>query len=235
MQAQRSATRGLFVTGTGTEVGKTVVAASIVAALTARGERVAAFKPAVSGLDESSETWPPDHELLAATTGWQKPSEVTPHTFGPAVSPHLAASESGVSISLEQLLAALAAASAEADVTVCEGVGGLLVPLSDDPPLSVLDFARSAGFPIIVAAHPGLGTISDTRLTVDRLRAEGLEVAGVVLSGWPERPSPIELSNLATLRALIDCDVATLPLTSPAQLAASGAELPLDDWVPRRA
>jgi dethiobiotin synthetase len=223
--------RGLFVTGTGTGVGKSVVAAAIVAALTARGERVAAFKPAVSGLDEPTPGWPMDHELLAAATGWQSPEAVTPFTFGPAVSPHLAASDAGVKLTLEALNAAFAAAEASADLIVCEGVGGLMVPLSDDPPLSVLDFAKQIALPAVVATHPGLGTISDTRLTVDRLETEGIPVAAVVISGWPEHPSSIERSNLQTLAELLRVDVATLPLTSPERLADDAADLPLERWL----
>jgi dethiobiotin synthetase len=222
---------GLFVTGTGTGVGKSVVAAAIVAALTARGEKVAAFKPAVSGLDEITPGWPPDHELLASATGWQSPQSVSPFTFGPPVSPHLAAREAGVAITLDALLAAYAAAADSADTIICEGVGGLMVPLADAPELSVLDFAKSIDLPTVVATHPGLGTISDTRLTVDRLEAEGLTVAAVVISGWPEQPSAIELSNLETLARLLRVEVATLPITSPDQLAADAAHLPVQLWL----
>ncbi|MBJ7354486.1 MAG: dethiobiotin synthase [Thermoleophilaceae bacterium] len=222
---------GLFVTGTGTGVGKSVVAAAIVAALTAQGKKVAAFKPAVSGLDEITPGWPPDHELLAAATGWQSPDSVSPFTFGPPVSPHLAARDAGVSVTLDALTEAYERAAAAAEVTICEGVGGLMVPLSDDPDLSVLDFAKSIGLPAVVATHPGLGTISDTRLTVDRLESEGVPVAAVVISGWPQEPSAIELSNLETLARLLRVDVATLPITSPERLAADAADLPITRWL----
>ncbi len=222
---------GLFVTGTGTGVGKSVVAAAIVAALTAKGKKVAAFKPAVSGLDEITPGWPLDHELLAAATGWQSPDQVSPFTFGPPVSPHLAARDAGVSITLEALIDAYESARADAEVAICEGVGGLMVPLADDPELSVLDFAKAIALPAVVATHPGLGTISDTRLTVDRLHDEGIPVAAVVLSGWPEHPSAIELSNLETLARLLRVDVATLPITSPERLADDAADLPIERWL----
>lgn len=223
--------RGLFVTGTGTGVGKSVVAAAIVAALTARGRRIAAFKPAVSGLDEITPGWPPDHELLAAATGWQSPQAVSPFTFGPEVSPHLAARDEGVTITLEALTTAFALTAADAELTICEGVGGLMVPLADEPELSVLDFAKAIALPAVVATHPGLGTISDTRLTVDRLESEGIPVAAVVISGWPTKPSAIELSNLETLARLLRVDVATLPISSPERLAADAAELPIARWL----
>ena len=98
--------RGCFVTGTDTGVGKTVVAAAIAAALSARGERVAAFKPVVTGLDDPRDPdWPPDHELLAAAAGTTSEA-VAPLRFGPPVSPHLAAELAGVTIEPAELLAA---------------------------------------------------------------------------------------------------------------------------------
>jgi len=81
--------RGLFVTGTDTGVGKTILSAALLAAMAAAGERVSAHKPAVTGLDDRSDTgWPPDHELLANVAG-MTPEEVAPLRYGPAVSPHL--------------------------------------------------------------------------------------------------------------------------------------------------
>ena len=97
--------RGLFVTGTDTGVGKSVVAAAICAGLAERGLRVAAFKPVVTGLDEPPGEWPPDHELLASVTG-QEPSAVAPWLFGPPASPHLAAELAGVTLEPPELLAA---------------------------------------------------------------------------------------------------------------------------------
>ncbi|MDQ6914415.1 MAG: AAA family ATPase, partial [Actinomycetota bacterium] len=88
--------RGCFVTGTDTGVGKTIVAGAVCAALVARGEVVAAFKPVVTGLDEEPPTgWPYDHELLAAAAGGLDPAAVAPVTYGPPVSPHLAAELAG--------------------------------------------------------------------------------------------------------------------------------------------
>ena len=89
--------RGLFVTGTDTEVGKSVLAAAVCAALVERGERVAAFKPVVTGVDESPQPpWPRDHELLAqVANAGQTPEDVAPYRFGPPVSPHYAAELAG--------------------------------------------------------------------------------------------------------------------------------------------
>jgi dethiobiotin synthetase len=226
--------RGLFVTGTDTGVGKTVVAGAIVAALRARCERVAAYKPVVTGLDEPTEPgWPRDHELLAAAAG-TAPGAVAPHAFGPPVSPHLAAELACVELDLDAMVVAASAAAAEADaaVLVTEGVGGLLVPLTRER--TVRDLAVALGFPLVVAARPGLGTINHSLLTLEAARAAGLTVAAVVMTPWPREPPAIAESNRATVARLGAVEVATLPELpdgAPASLAAAGAELPLARWL----
>jgi len=219
--------RGLFVTGTDTGVGKTILAAALCAALAARGEPVAAFKPAVTGLDEPPGQWPPDHALLASITG-QSPEEVAPHRYGPPASPHLAAALAGEELVPAELVSAARAAAADRTLVV-EGVGGLLVPLA--PGHSVRDFAAELGLPVVVAARPGLGTINHSLLTVEAARAVGLTVAGVVLTPWPREPDEVQRSNRGTIEREAQVPVATLAETSPAELGRAGAELPLDDWL----
>lgn len=199
--------QGIFVTGTGTEVGKTVVAATIARTLAGEGQRVAVFKPAVTGLDEGVET---DHELLRRASGSaQSDEEIAPYRYGPPASPHLAASLAGEEIDPERLRRTAATAVEDADAIVCEGVGGLLVPLS--PTYLVRDLAADLGYPLIVVAGPGLGTINHTLLTVEAARAAGLEVAAVVLNPWPDAPSEIERSNRETIASLGEVPVHTLP------------------------
>ncbi|MET0818214.1 MAG: dethiobiotin synthase, partial [Solirubrobacteraceae bacterium] len=213
---------------------KTVVAGAIVAVLRQGGERVAAYKPVVTGLDEPVEPgWPRDHELLAAAAG-TRPEAVAPHTFGPPVSPHLAAELAGTALALDDMVTAASAAVAEAHATVlvAEGVGGLLVPLTADA--SVRDLAEALRLPVVIAARPGLGTISHTLLTLEAARAAGLRVAAVVLTPWPAAPSVMEESNRATIARLGRVEVATLPHLpdgSPASLAAGGAALPIAGWL----
>jgi len=224
--------RGLFVTATDTGAGKTVLAAAIAAALRARGEPVAAFKPVLTGTDEPADPdWPPDDELLAAATG-EDPAAVAPERFGPPVSPHLAASLAGRALDPAALRAAAAARAAGGRTVVVEGVGGLLVPLTPD--YLMRDFAREVGLPLVIAARPGLGTISHTLLTLEAARAGGLQVAAVVFTPWPERPSAMEVDNRATIARLGTVEVATLPLIAradPALLARAGATLPLEQWM----
>jgi dethiobiotin synthetase len=207
--------RGLFVTATDTGVGKTVVSAALVAAVT--------------GLEDEQEiaargAWPADHELLAAVAG-MAPEEVSPLRFGPAVSPHLAAELAGERIDPEQLLAA-ARAGEPGQTLIVEGVGGLLVPLADD--YTVCDLAVALGLPMLIAARPGLGTINHTLLSLRVARAAGLEVRAVVLTPWPAEPSPMERSNRETIARLGEVQVETLsrvPSPAVADLAQAGSRL----------
>lgn len=225
---------GVFVTGTGTEVGKTVVAASIARSLAAEGKRVAVFKPAVTGLDDYADegggaAGRPDHAMLRDAAGsTQSDEEIAPYRYGPPMSPHLAAELAGERIEPQRLLSAARAAAAGADALVCEGVGGLLVPLGRVSghmgqkrarAYLVRDFAVELGLPLVVAASPGLGTINHTLLTLEVARSTGLTVDTVVLTPWPDEPSQIEESNRETIAALGGVRVETLPhfdLSSPA-------------------
>jgi dethiobiotin synthetase len=215
--------RGVFVTGTDTGVGKTVVAAAICAACP---DPVAALKPVVTGLDEPPGEWPHDHVLLArAAGGGQTPEEVAPYRFRPPVSPHYAAELAGATIEPARILAA----ARGHELLVCEGVGGLMVPITAG--YLVRDLAVDLGLPLVIAARTGLGTINHTLLTVEAARAAGLTVAGVVMTPWPSAPEPIERSNRATVERLGGAPVHGLPPTDPDSLAAAGAGLPLSDWL----
>jgi dethiobiotin synthetase len=217
--------RGLFVTGTGTEVGKTVVASAIARAAREAGDRVAVFKPAVSGLNDyplRPEVWEsapelPDHALLRlAAASRQGDEQVAPYRYGPPVSPHLAAELAGEAIDPDALRGSALAATEGANLLVCEGVGGFLVPLTAD--YLVRDLARDLALPVVIAASPGLGTINHTLLTIQAVREACLTVAAVILTPWPEEPSEMERSNLSTIAELGSVEVETLPrldLTKP--------------------
>jgi dethiobiotin synthetase len=222
--------RGIFVTGTDTGVGKSVLAAAICSVLAARGERVAAFKPVVTGLDDPPGEWPLDHELLAAAaSASQSPEEIAPLRFGPPASPHLAAELAGERIEPRLLADAARAAGGRADALVCEGVGGLMVPIT--PGYLVRDLAVDLGLPLVIAARPGLGTINHSLLTVEAARAAGLDVRAVVLTPWPDEPSTLERSNRDTITSLAAVDVATLGPTDPSDLEGAAEHLPLADWL----
>jgi dethiobiotin synthetase len=230
--------RGLFVTGTDTGVGKTIVSAALLAAMAADGEPVRALKPVVTGLDEHPDgdadgVWPADHELLAAAAG-MAPDDVAPLRYGPAVSPHLAAALAGERVEPARLLAA-ALVAGEDGALIVEGVGGLLSPLAED--FTVCDLAAALALPVLVVARPGLGTINHTLLTIRAARAARLEVCAVVLTPWPPQPSMLERSNRETIARMGAVEVAVLGRVGrpePAVLAQAGASLPWRDWLGER-
>jgi len=221
--------RGVFVAGTDTGVGKTIVAAAVCAALTARGQTVAAYKPAVTGLDEAPpEGWARDHELLASVASMgQSADDVAPHRYGPPVSPHYAAELVDEQIEPTELLAKARSAGDQADALVCEGVGGLMVPLTSG--YLIRDLALDLDLPLVIAARPGLGTINHTLLTLEVARQSGLDVRGVVMTPW-ESDGMTE-SNRQTVELIGNVPVSCLPPITRDQLAGEGAKLPLEDWL----
>jgi dethiobiotin synthetase len=220
--------RGCFVTGSDTGVGKTILAAAIVASLRSRGEAVYASKPLMTGVDSLAPGVPGDDELLALAGGGLA-QEIAPLRFGPAVSPHLAAELAGVTIDMEAIVARLRAAPAP---LVVEGIGGLLVPIAEG--WDVRRLAQELGLGVIIAARPSLGTINHTLLTIEAARAGGLDLRAVVLTPWPAAPGVLERSNRATIERLGGVAVATLEEVSeysaPA-LAAAGSRLPYEPWL----
>ena len=220
--------RGCFVTGTDTGVGKTVVAAAIVASLRGRGVAVSARKPVLTGLEASDPGVALDHELLELAGGGRA-EEIAPLRFGPAVSPHLAAELVGGEIDVAAVLADLRAAPAP---VVVEGIGGLLVPIAEGWDVRAL--ARELGLGVVIVARAALGTINHTLLTIEAARAGGLDLRAVVLTPWPAVPEALELSNRATIERLGGVPVATLErLTelSAAALGAAGSSLPYESWL----
>jgi dethiobiotin synthetase len=244
--------RGLFVTGTDTGVGKTILSAALLAAMAEAGEAVRAHKPVVTGLDEHSQPaiddrsrggfddcsqpgrpldpWPPDHELLGVAAG-MAPDDVSPLRYGPAAAPHLAARLAGDRIDPAELLAA-ARRGSPGETLLVEGVGGLLVPLADD--YTICDFAAALCLPVLIAARPGLGTINHSLLTLCVARAAGLDVRAVVLTPWPPQPTALERSNRDTIASLGEVEVETLAdVARPdrRELARAGGSLPWRRWL----
>ena len=179
--------RGLFITGTDTDVGKTFVTAAIARQLRAAGRRPGAYKPACSGAERghSGEPYWSDVEILAAATGIKNRNLICPQCFEAPLAPPVAANREGASVSWQQMLDGVAhwqsaVDAQEIDLLLIEGVGGLLCPLTEEH--TVADFAAAVGFPVIIVARLGLGTINHTLLTIEAAQGRGLTVAGVILN-----------------------------------------------------
>jgi dethiobiotin synthetase len=186
----------VFVTGTDTGVGKTVVACALVRALRARGIAVAAMKPIETGVGASG---PADAIALRAAAGGGVPLEdVCPVRYALPAAPLAAARAERRAVDLAAIDAAHARVRAKCGFLVMEGAGGLLVPAADR--LSMADLAARYALPLWVVARAALGTINHTRLTLEAARARGLRVAGVVISHAGGPLADADRDNLALLR-----------------------------------
>jgi dethiobiotin synthetase len=176
--------RGLFITGTGTGVGKTYVAALVAAALRSAGRRVGVYKPVASG----SETCAGRLRSADAVALWEaagRPGtleQVCPQCFAAPLAPHLAARAEGRRVDVELLSTGLEFWREQFEIVLVEGAGGLMSPVGDE--LYNAELAEEFGYPLVVVAANELGTINatlQTLITADVFR-EGLDVAGVVLN-----------------------------------------------------
>jgi dethiobiotin synthetase len=185
----------VVVTGTGTEIGKTIVTAALAAVATARGERVAVLKPAQTGVAYGE---PGDVatvlRLVPGTTGRELARYPEP------LAPATAARRAGMApVTPQDAADAAAKLAAEHDLVLVEGAGGLLVRMTDDGTLA--DVAALLAAPVLVVAAAGLGTLNATELTVEALRRRGLTCPGVVVGAWPAEPDLAARCNLADLPA----------------------------------
>ncbi|MFV8127084.1 dethiobiotin synthase [Streptomyces syringium] len=184
----------LVVTGTGTEVGKTVVTAAVAAAAVAAGRSVAVLKPAQTGVTAEEPGDVAEVERLAgAVTGLELARY--PEPLAPATAARRAGRAPVRPKEIEQAAARLAESH---DLVLVEGAGGLLVRL-DEAGSTLADVARLLDAPVLVVAQPGLGTLNITALTAEALRSRGLRCAGVVIGSWPAVPDLATLCNLADL------------------------------------
>ena len=208
---------GIFVTGTDTGVGKTVVACALAAWCRAQGLKVGVMKPIATGgrraRDGGRARWVSEDALALATAAGVSDSWslVNPVCFKEPLAPTTAAARTRATISIPRILQAFRKLAACHDVIIVEGVGGLLVPLTSHA--TVADLARQLGLPLVIVARPGLGTINHTLLTVQAARAARLRVAGIIVNHAQSLPrDPMSrlawCTNPEALRRFCDASIA---------------------------
>jgi len=193
---------GLFITGTDTAVGKTVLTAGIACALRARGHSVGVAKPVQSGALAADPYG--DAQLLKRWTRVaESPGEIAPFSFSAPLAPLAAAELEDRTVDREEAVAHVRAIAARYDAVLVEGAGGLLVPVGED--WTIGDLARDLELPVLVVARAGLGTVNHSALTVRVARELGLEPLGVILNGPADDSSATNarlLEGVAGVRVL---------------------------------
>ncbi|MGG1636079.1 dethiobiotin synthase [Paenibacillus sp. FSL K6-3182] len=171
--------RGLFVTGTDTAVGKTVITAAITAMLRAEGMNVGVWKPIQTGARIGCGLT--DAERLIRSTGInERPEAVAPFTFEAPLTPMLAAKQAGVILTLKELITAGLPLTKDYEALLVEGAGGVAVPLTDDT--LMVDFIAELRIPALIVARSSIGTINHTLLTASFLQHRGIPIVGVILN-----------------------------------------------------
>ncbi|MDT3400005.1 dethiobiotin synthase [Streptomyces sp. B1866] len=216
----------LVVTGTGTEVGKTVTTAAVAAAAVARGRSVAMLKPAQTGVAEGE---PGDAAEVARLAGPVTCAEVA--RFAEPLAPATAARRAGrAPVRPGEVARAARELAAGHDLVLVEGAGGLLVRF-DEAGSTLADVAALLDAPVLVVAHAGLGTLNTTALTAEALRARGLRCLGVVVGSWPADPDLACRCNLADLPLAADAPLLGAVPQGAAALAPADFRAAAADWL----
>lgn len=212
--------RGVFVAGTDTGVGKTVVACALVRALRARGMDACGMKPVETGVTAAG---PLDALALRAAAGDTEPLDlVCPQRFAMPAAPSVAAEAELRAVDLAAIERAFAELAARHALVVVEGAGGLRVPLT--PVLDMAGLAERLDLPVLLVARGALGTINHTLLSLDLLRARGNRIAGVVVSHGPAPLSDADAANLDALRRELGAlRVGEIPSLRPGAMPADDA------------
>lgn len=220
-------TAGLFITGTDTEIGKTYVTCLIAREAASRGVRVGVYKPACSG-SVSGPVWEDVEALFESLGGRYEKDRICPQRFSAPLAPPVAARREGRTVDGELLRSGAAWWEGRVELLLVEGVGGLLSPLTETE--SVADLAGDLGYPLIVVAGRGLGTINHTLLTVEAARQRGLAVAGILFNEVdPPRGSPAEETNPAEVAARCEVPVlGVVPHGGTAGLLQQGRPIKID-------
>ncbi len=193
--------KGIFIIGTDTEVGKTVVSAGLMRLLLKKGRKAAYFKPVASGeVNQGGLPVPGDAAFVCAVSGFHEDmKKVTPFSFADSVAPHLAARLAGRRIDRAIIRESLEELKSRYDVIIGEAAGGLAVPMDEDGFMQY-ELIRELNFPCLLVARAGLGTINHTLLTLRFAENVGLKIKGIIVNRAGE--TMIELDNIEMIKKL---------------------------------
>jgi len=203
--------RGIFIIGTDTEAGKTVVSAGLMHLLLSNKYKAAYFKPVATGEVMLGGVYQSiDASFIKIVSGFAEDQKnITPFSFKNAVAPHFAARLEGRSIELAVIKDVMHYLKNHYELVIAEGAGGLAVPM-DDQGFMQYDLIRELGFPCLLLARTGMGTINHTLLTLRFAKSEGLKIKAIVMNGNGQ--TPVETDNIETIRKLSGIPVIfTLP------------------------
>jgi dethiobiotin synthetase len=202
--------KGLFITGTDTDIGKTFISGAIAAALQKRGRQVGVVKPVASGgvVNKDGTLLSEDAAFLmwAAGFGEERRQEVNALCLAPPLTPAVAARESSMVIDVEMLLSTCRNMVRKEELTLVEGVGGLVAPLWQD--YLVADMMLALKLPAILVTRPNLGTVNHTVLSTEYARQRGIKLVGMIINQWPENDSTVlENSNAEYIERLTNLPI----------------------------
>lgn len=202
--------RGIFITATGTDVGKTYVSALLVKKMRDLGYNCGYFKPVLSGAEiVDGKLVPGDCRYVLNFAGIDvEPMECVSYAFQPALSPHLASEIENVSIKLDKIVSDFKRVSSWYDFVVVEGAGGIVCPfnLRDGETLLLPDVIRALGLDIFIVANAELGTINSTVLTYEYAKQKNINISGIILNNYNQNDL-MQKDNLEQIQNLTGIDV----------------------------
>jgi len=197
--------KGIFITGTDTGVGKTMVGAALALFLTERGLNVGIMKPAESGVSDPSRLGDDGSLLQWAASSSDAIEEISPYRLRAPLAPAQAAKKDGNFIDFAGLVATAQGLGRRHDFLIIEGAGGLMTPLSGG--LLMADLAKGIGLPLLVVTTPRLGTLNQTLLTIFAAQQMEIPVAGYLINRMPAQPDEAAESTPHTLASLASADI----------------------------
>lgn len=226
--------RAFFVTGTDTEVGKTLVTSGLLQAARQAGLSTLGLKPLAAGAEQQAQGWVNEDALALQAVSSLDPSyaEVNPVLLKAAIAPHLAAQEEGRTLNLDRLLGLVRGQLLKrADLTLIEGAGGWRVPLNTRHTLA--DLAKGLQLPVILVVGLRLGCLNHALLTAEAIQRDGLRLAGWVANACLPEPMAREQENLQTLQQRLPAPcLGVLPRLETASAEGAAAYLSLEPLLP---